>query len=418
MKEAKTETVPPAVPLGLSLPMFLGSLIALFSGIFPGIVGVWLFAAWKIAVPEFIKAGHAHASWWSVLILLTAFFLPAVPLKPRVKKFVAYTGMVAVPFWIGTLAAYYVSKEARGVVAALPPRPGEEYSLEYLVYGTGIFVIEVWFFATLALVLLSAMGVRFPRAVFTLTYRLGLVGLPLLVAGWILFNLLRLGHGAGGEVPAGAGEPPPQSRVMEPRGAFLAAHAAALWRHDRPDSGEADPDLSRRHHHSAGAAVQRLWANRRLGEPARRDRRHVVCRAPAEVLQRLHPGVDHPGDAPASAEIRCSRLRDARVRDGSTARDPITRKSVVPVARVRRAGQQDRPARVTGGAAGEPGRISGRGPARNAYYNATAQGIKVESLQFNLRGDLDLRGTPRVRIGASPGSPTHGNRGVRPLGRA
>jgi hypothetical protein len=286
MKEAKTETMLPAVPLGLSLPMFLGSLIALFSGIFPGILGVWLFAAWKIAVPEFIKVGHAHASWWSVLILLTAFFLPAVPLKPRVKKFVAFTGMVAVPFWMVTLAAYYVSKEARGVVAALPPRPGEEYSLEYLVYGTGIFVIEVWFFATLALVLLAAMGVRFPRfsqaapersrlellteiefprralwvplllgglgllvgwamtlgfkarglpiapaalvqlhshtfffivgylmtllamravgvreQVFTLTYRLGLIGLPLLVAGWILFNLLRL-HSLVHVVPA------------------------------------------------------------------------------------------------------------------------------------------------------------------------------------------------------------------------
>src|SRR3990170_3418556 len=71
------------IRLGLSLPVFLGSLIALFAGIFPGILGVWLYAAWKIAVPEFIKVGHAHASWWSVLILLTAFFLPAVPLKPR-----------------------------------------------------------------------------------------------------------------------------------------------------------------------------------------------------------------------------------------------------------------------------------------------------------------------------------------------
>ncbi len=151
------------IRLGLSLPVFLGSLIALFAGIFPGILGIWLYAAWKLAVPEFIKVGHAHASWWSVLLLLTAFFLPAVPLKPRVKKFVAFTSLVAVPVWMVSLAAYYISKEARGVVAPLPARPGEEYSLEYLVYGTGIFVIEVWFFATLALVLLSAMGVRFPR---------------------------------------------------------------------------------------------------------------------------------------------------------------------------------------------------------------------------------------------------------------
>ncbi len=118
------------IRLGLSLPVFLGSLIALFAGIFPGILGIWLYAAWKVAVPKFIKVGHAHASWWSVLLLLTAFFLPAVPLKPRVKKFVAFTSLVAVPVWMVSLAAYYISKEARGVVAPLPARPGEEYSLE------------------------------------------------------------------------------------------------------------------------------------------------------------------------------------------------------------------------------------------------------------------------------------------------
>lgn len=151
------------IRLGLNLPMFLGSLIALFSGIFPGILGVWLWGAWKIAVPEFIKVGHAHAAWWSVLILLAAFFLPASSLKPKVKKFVVFTSILAVPLWMIAMAAYYISKEARGVVAPLPSRAAEEGNLEYMVYGTGIFVIEVWFFATLALVLLSAMGLRIPR---------------------------------------------------------------------------------------------------------------------------------------------------------------------------------------------------------------------------------------------------------------
>jgi hypothetical protein len=151
------------IRLGLSLPMFLGSLIALFFGIFPGILGVWLYGAWGIVVPEFIKMGHAHASWWSVLILLVALFLPAVPLKVWVKKFVAFTSIAAVPLWMVALAAYYISKEARGVVAALPARPGAEYSVEYAVYGTGLFIIEVWFFAALALVLLSAMGLPLRR---------------------------------------------------------------------------------------------------------------------------------------------------------------------------------------------------------------------------------------------------------------
>ena len=105
------------IRLGLNLPMFLGSLIALFAGIFPGILGVWLWGAWKIAVPEFIKVGHAHAAWWSVLILLAAFFLPATSLKPQVKKFVAFTSILAVPVWMIAMAAYYISKEARGARA-------------------------------------------------------------------------------------------------------------------------------------------------------------------------------------------------------------------------------------------------------------------------------------------------------------
>ena len=45
---------PDSVRLGLSLPVFLGSIIALFAGIFPGILGVWVWGAWKIAVPEFV----------------------------------------------------------------------------------------------------------------------------------------------------------------------------------------------------------------------------------------------------------------------------------------------------------------------------------------------------------------------------
>ncbi len=266
-----------SLKLGLNLPMFLASLVALFSGIFGGIFGVWLYGAWKIAVPEYIKVGHAHGAWWAVLILLAGLLLPSATLKRSVKRFVIITSFVAVPLWMVTLAAYYISKTARGALVPLPTRPGEEYSLEYLTYGTGIFVIEVWLFVALALVFLSAMGLRLPRIsqsspsqsrfdlltkielprrvfrmpilcaalglavgwamtivfkarglpiapaalvqlhshtffflvgylltlltmrvvgaherLFNMTYRLGLVALPLLVIGWILFNVLKL----------------------------------------------------------------------------------------------------------------------------------------------------------------------------------------------------------------------------------
>lgn len=165
MERAGTSVDPEeTIRLGLNLPMFLASLVALFFGIFPGILGVWLYAAWRIVVPEYIKVGHAHAAWWSVLILIAGLLLPAAALKPSVKKYVIFTSFVAVPFWMIALAAYYISKAARGVIAPLlPVTPGQEYSMEYLAYGTGIFVIELWLFATLALVFMTAMGVRLPK---------------------------------------------------------------------------------------------------------------------------------------------------------------------------------------------------------------------------------------------------------------
>ena len=52
------------IRLGLNLPMFLASLIAILSGIVSGLGGVWMYGVWKIAVPEFVKVGHAHGAWW------------------------------------------------------------------------------------------------------------------------------------------------------------------------------------------------------------------------------------------------------------------------------------------------------------------------------------------------------------------
>ena len=161
MKVPSTKSGKGSIRLGLNLPMFVGALIALFTGIFPGILGVWLWGAWKIAVPVYIKVGHAHAAWWSVLILLAGFLLPATLLKPAVKRFIIWTSITAVPLWMIALAAYSISKEARGVIA--PLSTGQEPNIEYLAYGTGIFVFEVWLFAALAIVFLSALGVRIPR---------------------------------------------------------------------------------------------------------------------------------------------------------------------------------------------------------------------------------------------------------------
>jgi len=86
-------------------------------------LGVWLFAVYGIAVPEFIKMGHAHAAWWSILILLMALLIPGTPFRPKVRKFISFTAITVVPAWTVALAAYYISKEARGIGTPLPCPP-------------------------------------------------------------------------------------------------------------------------------------------------------------------------------------------------------------------------------------------------------------------------------------------------------
>lgn len=145
--------------LGLNLPLFLASLTTLFSGTFTGLIGIWAFLAWKLAVPEYIKVGHAHVSWWAVLILISALILPSLSLKPKVKRFIIWTSFLAPPLWLVCLSVYYISKAARGAIVPVPPTGGE-FGPEYLVYGTGIFTMEVWFFAALLIVLLAALGFK------------------------------------------------------------------------------------------------------------------------------------------------------------------------------------------------------------------------------------------------------------------
>ncbi len=190
------------IPIGLNLPLFLASLVTLFIGSFTGLIGVWIYLIWKVAVPEYIKVGHAHMAWWSVLILLAAFFLPSLSLKARAKRFIVWTSFLAPVLWQISLAAYYVSKVQRGALdpLAFP----DEFGMEYLAYGTGIFVMEVWLFFALALVVLSGIGfhlpffsqsnpsiskyefisgIKIPRLIFWFPVVFGLAGL---LVGWYM----------------------------------------------------------------------------------------------------------------------------------------------------------------------------------------------------------------------------------------
>ncbi|MFN7181176.1 MAG: hypothetical protein ACK4NF_00665 [Planctomycetota bacterium] len=197
--------------LGLSIPAFIASLVTLFVGVIGGLIGIWAYLVWKLAVPEYIKVGHAHTAWWSAFILLASLLLPQLHLKQWFKKFSVWTFLLAPLLWIICLSVYYISKAKKGVVSPVISSVGD-LGAEYLVYGTGIFVMEVWFFAVFFLIVLSAVGgkipfiyspeskpqkydlisdIEIPRKIFWIPLIFGILGI---LAGWYMTVRFKLFH--------------------------------------------------------------------------------------------------------------------------------------------------------------------------------------------------------------------------------
>ncbi|MEN3048577.1 MAG: hypothetical protein ABDH63_07370, partial [Candidatus Caldarchaeales archaeon] len=125
MKKAETETI----RLGLNLPLFIAAMIAIGTGTLVGMMGIWGAAAWGRAVPEWEKVGHAHSSWWAVLIVIAAMVLPSLSIKPWAKKLIVAGTFLGPTLWIGVLATYYeIGGPAIWRIEA-PAAPGTYYEL-------------------------------------------------------------------------------------------------------------------------------------------------------------------------------------------------------------------------------------------------------------------------------------------------
>lgn len=147
--------------IGLNIPAFIASLVTLFIGVVGGLIGIWAYLAWKIAVPEYIKVGHAHTSWWSAFIIISAILLPKLSIKKWFKKFSIWTFFLAPALWIISLSVYYISKAKRGAIEPVVNSIAD-LGMEYITYGTGIFIMEVWFFGVFFLIILLALGIKIP----------------------------------------------------------------------------------------------------------------------------------------------------------------------------------------------------------------------------------------------------------------
>jgi hypothetical protein len=123
------------IRLGLNIPLFVASLISIGVGTFTGMVGIWGYAAQRLTVPEWIKTGHAHASWWAVLILLAAVVVPSLPLASWFRKFLLAAAFICPTAWVvlGEYAHYGL-----GIEPAMYLMPVFESPLFIALLGTAL----------------------------------------------------------------------------------------------------------------------------------------------------------------------------------------------------------------------------------------------------------------------------------------
>ncbi|HIQ29421.1 MAG TPA: hypothetical protein EYH45_02525, partial [Candidatus Caldiarchaeum subterraneum] len=95
------------IKLGLNIPLFVAGIVSIGAGTLIGMVAVWWYLAWGQLAPFWQKVSHAHAAWWSALIIIAAMLLPGLNLKPWVKKAIIIGTFIGPVFWVGVLAAYY-----------------------------------------------------------------------------------------------------------------------------------------------------------------------------------------------------------------------------------------------------------------------------------------------------------------------
>ncbi|MCS7126921.1 MAG: hypothetical protein NZ953_00805 [Thaumarchaeota archaeon] len=148
------------IRLGLNLPLFIAATIAMGTGTLVGMMGIWGAAAWGRPVPEWEKVGHAHSSWWAVLIMIAAMVLPSLSIKPWAKKLIIAGTYLGPTLWVGVLATYYeIGGPAIWRVEA-PAAPGTYYELPLI--GLIAAFLEFLGFVALGIVGLSAAGVKLP----------------------------------------------------------------------------------------------------------------------------------------------------------------------------------------------------------------------------------------------------------------
>ena len=195
------------VRLGLNIPLFVASIVSIGTGTLVGMVAVWWYLAWGMPAPEWQKVSHAHAAWWSAIILIAAMVLPSLRLRRWVKSFIVVGTFLGPVLWVGVLAAYY--ELGGGLIWRFKtPLIGSYYEMPVLGVVAG--VLEIVGFIAMSIVALSAAGldipgisskeiepgkydllsdVSIPRKIFLLPFIIISIGV---IVGFIITNLYKV----------------------------------------------------------------------------------------------------------------------------------------------------------------------------------------------------------------------------------
>lgn len=144
------------IKIGLSIPVFIASLLTLFIGApVLGLIGVWAFLLRGEINPLFLKNLHGYLSWLAVIIMISSLIIPSLNLKPLFRK--------------TAIVIFFLFAPLYSLFATLHFTVAEKWSLnlgfgELFVsaYGIGAFLLDILLYAVIFLISLLAAGIKIP----------------------------------------------------------------------------------------------------------------------------------------------------------------------------------------------------------------------------------------------------------------
>jgi hypothetical protein len=144
------------IRIGLSIPVFIASLLTLFIGApVLGLTGVWAFLIRGEINPLFLKYLHAYFSFLAIIIVISSLIMPSLNLKPLFKKTATVVFFLFAPLYSLFTILHFTIAEKWSLNLGF----GELFVSSYSI---GAFLLDILLFAVIFLISLLAAGIKIP----------------------------------------------------------------------------------------------------------------------------------------------------------------------------------------------------------------------------------------------------------------